>query len=349
MARLETGLSARQREEFSVPDGLARLSRWLDVGDIHSDQAGAAAVPAPEALDFPVYGSWQGGPLAARAALGRYLRRLREARRLPVALSADSVQAAIAGAFHGMRGRWGDADVREVDNLLTAYGITSELAREQVLYLAGQCAARPWWDTFAEIIPESMERYLELEEAAAGMQVYGGPGIPDLLQTPGYAIVTRNFALFDEATMALKLLEARQAALTSSCPVRYHAILDEGALLGLPGGTEAARGQIRHILSLSRLGNVTIQVTPHGKPPLYGGPFSIMRMSDPDLPDVACIKDVGWLQHFPRAVDLDAYERQWDRAAEDALTPSQTRLLLQAVLTTRCDQDQARRGPGQPP
>jgi hypothetical protein len=65
--------------------------------------------PDREAAAFPDFSTGQGGSVAARAALGRYLRKLRKSRRVPVAAAASAagpVAGSTSASGAGGAGPW---------------------------------------------------------------------------------------------------------------------------------------------------------------------------------------------------------------------------------------------------
>src|SRR5690349_12027005 len=80
------------------------------------------------------------GPTALRIALGVQLRRLRENSNITTAQAAEAIRATHSKISRLERGRSG-ARQRDVDDLLTLYGVTDEAERERVLALTRQANA----------------------------------------------------------------------------------------------------------------------------------------------------------------------------------------------------------------
>ena len=61
---------------------------------------------------------------------------------------------------------------RDVENLLTLYGITDEQARTAILSLAEEANTPGWWQQYSEVFPGWSSTYLRLEGAASLIRAY---------------------------------------------------------------------------------------------------------------------------------------------------------------------------------
>lgn len=334
MAKAEVALASGPA--FNVEDGLDRFTRWMaDIPSADQPIAEPGTWPAEPDLAIADVSQLRGGPLVMRVRLGRYLRRLRETQGTRASHAAEAILGSASRIYAIELGRWTPVSVGDATALLAAYGVTDQQVRDQVTYLAAQCAARTWWHTFAEIIPDWFEPYMELEEAAAGISAYAVNQIPELLQTRDYAramLMAWDPVLHaDQAELRLKLLEARQSALSGSHPVRYHAVIDESALRSIPG-PEVALGQLRHLVSAATRPNISIEVVPLTSMPVYGGSFSILRPADPDLPVVACTPGIGTINYLQDEWHVSRYEGAFARVSATA-SPGSTSTALHAALS----------------
>jgi hypothetical protein len=77
--------------------------------------------------------------------------------------------------------------------------------------------------------------------------------------------------------------------------------LDEAALRRPLGDQKIQRAQLLHLIEMAQRDNVILQIVPFdaGGHAAAGGPFTILRFSEPDLPDVV------YLEHLTNAVYLD--------------------------------------------
>jgi hypothetical protein len=110
--------------------------------------------------------------------------------------------------------------------------------------------------------------------------------------------------------------------------------LDEAALRRGPGDEKVQRGQLLHLIEMARRPNVTLQVVSFdvGAHAAAGGPFTILRFSEPDLPDIV------YLEHLTNALYLDNkrdtadYLAIMDNLCIQAQSPTETASFLQRII-----------------
>lgn len=233
-------------------------------------------------------------PTLRQRRLGNLLRELRaEDGRTAEQVAAD------LGWSRTKVGRLEDAPrkpiVREVERLLDAYGI-GEPRRGEVLELVQQARQRGWWDTYRTQISRDYDAYIGLEAEAKVLRTFEVVNIPGLLQTPGYAraLVAARRPGMDpadlEARVRVRTMRQEQL-LAGPSPVRLWAIMSEGALRRMVGGEAVMRDQLEHLLKMSQLPNVTVQVLPYsaGAAPAQG-PFVILDFVERTDPEVVYIE-----------------------------------------------------------
>jgi hypothetical protein len=125
----------------------------------------------------------------------------------------------------------------------------------------------------------------------------------------------------------------RQRLLTDQEPPKIWAVLDEAALRRAPDGDAEMRAQIEHLLAITELPHVTLQIVPFRSGPhsAAGGPFSILRFDGWDVPDVV------FLEQLDSATYLDdrqvlGYRTIWDQLAVEAAEPDESKEMLRALL-----------------
>ncbi|MER5968299.1 helix-turn-helix transcriptional regulator [Streptomyces sp. NPDC002055] len=280
----------------------------------------------------------RGGPTALRIVLGTQLRRLREARGVSTQAAAEAIRGSHAKISRLELGRVGFKE-RDVGDLLTLYGVTDAAEREDFLALARQATAPGWWHQYSDILPSWFETHIGLEEATSVIRTYESQFIPGLLQTEGYArAVTRlghphGTARDVERRVTLRL--ARQELLRRDDPPRFWAVLDEASLRRPLGGPEVMREQLQHLIEMSRLPHVTVQVAPFtlGGVAAAGGPVTILRFLEPDLPDVVYLEQLTSALYLDKQEDVDNYLSVMDRLCAEAEPPAATVRFLESVLT----------------
>jgi transcriptional regulator with XRE-family HTH domain len=291
----------------------------------------------PRALAGGALAGGRGGPTALRIALGAQLRRLREASHLTADEAAAAIRATGSKISRLERGR-SAARQRDVADLLTLYGVSDDAEREQLLILARQAGAPDWWQQYNDILPRWLELYIGLEEAASIIRGYEVQFIHGLLQTEDYAraviLISNARAPAEEVDRRVSLRMQRQRLLTQPGPPQLWAVLDEAALRRSPADPKVMRAQLEHLLELTALPNITLQVVPFQAGPhaAAGGPFTILRFPEPDLPDVVYLEQLNSALYLDQPGDVIDYVTIMDQLCVQASTGAASKDMLHAFL-----------------
>ncbi|WP_051579450.1 helix-turn-helix domain-containing protein [Pseudonocardia acaciae] len=278
-----------------------------------------------------------GGPTVLRIVLGTQLRRLREAKGISRQTAGYTIRASDAKISRLELGRVGYKQ-RDVADLLTLYGVVDEQEREAFFTLARQASSPGWWHKYSDVMPSWFELYLGLEQAASVIRTYQVQFVPGLFQTPEYvravAMLGHPGAAANDIDLRVELRMARQEILTRSEPPRVWAVVDEAALRRPVGGSQVMRGQLERLIEMTELPNITLQAITFqaGGHAAAGGPFSIVRFSDPDIHDIAYLEQLTSALYLDKRVDVDNYLMVMDRLCAEAASPSETRQLLESIL-----------------
>ena len=302
---------------------------------MNSDQARRvmpARAPAERALVAA-----RSGPTALRIALGAQLRRLREESHVSVADAAEAIRATHSKISRLERGRSG-AKQRDVADLLSLYGLTDEAQREELLALARQANTPGWWQPYNDILPSWFELYLGLEKAASIIWLYEVQFVHGLLQTEDYAraviLIANAHAPAEEIERRVSVRMKRQLLLTQPDAPQVWAVLDEAALRRWPAGPEVMRAQLKHLLQVTELPNVTLQIAPFDVGPhaAAGGPFTILRFPEPDLPDMVYLEQLNSAVYLDHPDDVIDYVTVMDQLAVRARTGPDSKDMISALL-----------------
>ena len=152
----------------------------LPMGANRAERPGGAIVCRTMATSTPP------GSAVLRIRLGATLRRLRESRGITAQQAASAIRASDSKISRIELGRHGAREI-DVSDLLTLYGVTDPDKRDELLGLASDALAPPWWHGYAEGLPPWFQAYLGLEEAATSVRTYDSHFVPGLLQTPAYS------------------------------------------------------------------------------------------------------------------------------------------------------------------
>ncbi len=232
----------------------------------------------------------RGGPTVLRILVGAQLRRLREASGITREAAAYAIRGSEAKMSRIEAGRVGFRR-RDVADLLTMYGVTDESARDVVLRLAEQANEPGWWHRNNDTIPDWFSTFVGLEQAATIIRCYEAQYVPGLLQTEAYAAAVIDLGQAvraDEVTQRVELRMQRQQLLNMPQPPDFWAVIDEAVLRRNLGGRQVMRDQLDHILEAGKRPNITVQVVPFDRSDAaaVGGPFTLLRFAEPDLPDI---------------------------------------------------------------
>ena len=276
-------------------------------------------------------------PTALRIALGAQLRRLREASQLTTDEAGQAIRATHSKISRLERGRSG-AKQRDVADLLSLYGVTDETEREGLLALARQANTPGWWQQYSDILPKWLELYVGLEKAASIIRAYEVQFVHGLLQTQDYAraviLIANAHAPVEEIDRRVSLRMKRQQLLTQPDAPELWAVLDEASLRRPPGGRKVMRAQLEHLLQITDLPNVTLQVVPFDAGPhaAAGGPFTILRFPEPDLPDLVYLEQLNSALYLDQPDAVIDYVTVMDQLCVQAETGAASKDLLRALL-----------------
>ena len=276
-----------------------------------------------------------GSPTVLRILLGAQLRRLREAKRLSLEEAGNVIRASHSKISRLETGRVGFKD-RDIVDLLTFYGVTDEKPRQELRELAVRANSPGWWHDYGDVLPSWFEDYVGLEEAASQIRAYEVQFVPGLLQTEDYAraVIMLGYSNPKEINRRVNLRMARQAVLSRPNAPSLWAVLDEALLRRPIGGPSAMRAQLKHLIEMSQRPNVTIQVISFkaGGHAAAGGPFSLLRFAEFDLPDVVFLEQLNSAQYLDKPDVVDSYLVVMERLCIDALTPAATVKTLRSMV-----------------
>lgn len=204
---------------------------------------------------------------------------------------------------NGQRGA-SEADIARLCDLFRV----DEEGRSRLIDLAAEGKERTWW---SRRLPDA--DYVGLEEEAESISDYGLAVVPGLLQTPEYA---RALVRAGGPTLTPKVIEervqtrmARQDRLRSGVIRHFAAVLDESVLHRVVESPAVMLAQLRRLLEMSRLPNVSIRVVPYdaGVVPAGVNKFIIMRFARPDIADMVFIEDLTARRYIEAPNDVETY------------------------------------------
>jgi transcriptional regulator with XRE-family HTH domain len=286
----------------------------------------------------PNLGANLGGPTVRRILVGAQLRRLREAANITRDDAGYVIRASGSKISRLELGKVGFKE-RDIEDLLTHYGVTEPAQREPILALARDANAPGWWHNYDDVLAPWFETYVGLEEAASLIRTYEVQFIPGLLQTEDYArgvtLAGRPDLPAEEVERRVHLRMHRQHILTRETdPPRFWAVIDEGALRRPIGGSSVMKAQLERLLALRDLKNVTIQIMPFrfGGHAAEGGAFSILRFPEPELPDIVYVEQLVSALYLDKREQIERYIHIFERLTVDSPPPDMSADMLRKIV-----------------
>jgi transcriptional regulator with XRE-family HTH domain len=275
----------------------------------------------------------QASPTVRRLKLGQELRQLRERRGLTGARAAKELgwSPSKVSRIEAAKTKPSHDDVQAFAKLYKC----DDQKLDELLGLVVDAYQRGWWEDYEGTLPGGYTRLLGLEAEATFQQNWEPQVVPGLLQTEDYAreviLASRGIVRITHSGVRSRVearLDRQQRVLHRADPCILHIILDESALMRRFGEPSVMRAQMEHLIQLSVLPHVSVQVLPlESLHPVNTGAFIHLKF--------AAFDDVVYLEQLynPRFVeDLEmvaGYETAFDHIRSEALDENESRVLIQ--------------------
>jgi hypothetical protein len=225
----------------------------------------------------------------------------------------------------------------EVRGLLDLYSTSGE-QREEVLSEARRARDRCWWYPYADLIDDTFETQLILEDDAAALRTYQPNLVPGLLQTERYTwelIETQTDLPLETVRRLASLRALRQQVLSRDDAPRFSVILDEAVLRRPVGGPAVMREQYGHLAEVAARPGVTLQVLPFEAGPHHdlGSGFHIFEFTGGE-PAVVELELLDRVAFVVEPGEVGRYTEVFDRVLQHALDAGQSMALLSDLATT---------------
>ena len=199
--------------------------------------------------------------------------------------------------------KWETAKTWDVRNLLTLYGVTDEARIHEVLAWTADAKAQAWWQDDIAAGPSYLNYYISLEAEAASIQCYCTPVLHALLQTDEYARAHIRSILpelsDDEVERMTSVRSGRRSGVLSvSRAFRFHAVVDEAALLRRVGSEDVMRRQMEALLDLPEHVEVRVRPLSAGPHRAILSPFSVFTPRVPDLDPVVVVVEASLTESY---------------------------------------------------
>jgi transcriptional regulator with XRE-family HTH domain len=270
-------------------------------------------------------------PTVRRRRLGQELRRLRELKGMTAEEVAERLlvsQSKISRLENGRR----SISQRDVRDLCGVYEVDDQRIVDSLMEMARDSRQQGWWHTFGDI-PYSV--YIGLETDAESLRVYEPQLVTGLLQTRAYAEALVQGALPETSTAEIEkrvqVRMRRQERITAEGnPLRLWVVLDEAALRRVVGSKLVMREQLEHLIEMSQLPHVTVQVLPFevGAHPGLNGQYAILEFTDAADSSVVYLEGVTSDLYLEKAQDVQKYAVMYEHLRAQSLNVEQSRQFI---------------------
>jgi predicted XRE-type DNA-binding protein len=250
----------------------------------------------------------------------------------------ETTQSRIAGLITGV----GAISVGDLERLANRLGFTDPAYQETLLELRRDNHKRGFWSSGHNLAyRDEMRLLVDLEQAADQIRSAQVEQMPGLLQCESYVrsmyadLPEQGGVTLEERVQARV---ARQVVFHKEDPPTIHFVLSESCLRRFWGDLPVMREQINHLVKLSDLPNVMIQVMPFNAPPgrrsPIGNRFTLIRVPSPGVAgplELAYTEGEGETRYLDDKKALIAHDRSWARLSTAALSFEESRKFLRQV------------------
>jgi transcriptional regulator with XRE-family HTH domain len=260
-------------------------------------------------------------PKVRRRRLGIELRQLREGAEYTIEQVAARLEVSDSKISRIENGQVG-ATPRDVRDMAALYGVTGQ-RMENLMQLARETREKPWWHEYSDLVID----YAAYEAEASSILIFSPMLIPGLLQTADYAHTVLRAIRFDLPPQKIERLVEfrmkRQALLTEPNPPSLWAVIDEAILCRMIGGPKVMHQQIKNLIEVASLPNVTLQVLPlsGGAHAGLDGPFYIIRFFEPTDRDMIYFEHTEWEHYLDDPETIKLHLSLFDHIRAAALKP----------------------------
>lgn len=262
-------------------------------------------------------------PSQRQRRLGAELRRLRELSGLSATEAGSFAGLGRAHMSHIEMGRTAIPE-EKLRALAHAYGCRNA-ALVDALVAMGQSTGRGWWSRYREPFDHAIRDLAELESTARRVRTFQWLYVPGLLQTRAYMHAVFRGVQPDAAQALVdtyvEFRERRGAVLGGENPPQFHAVIHETAFRVRFAGAKVMRAQIEHLLELSCLPHIRIQVLPfraESHPVGFSAPFVLLDGPVPEL-DTVFLEHPAPTQFLTDPARLNQYSDAFARLDAAAL------------------------------
>lgn len=225
---------------------------------------------------------------------------------------------------------------RDVNDLLTHYGVQDIDYREALLALARQGKQRTWWTDYRDVMRPG--NFVGMEADASTTRVWEPIVLPGLLQSEAYmrALIgtgrRQDPAQTVERRVALRRM--RQARLTAPAPLQLVALIDESVIHRVVGGPSVMQEQRRKLVDTAGLPNVSLRIVPYdaGEHPFMGGSVALLEFPDVAHLDVIYLEGLAGDYYEEQPAEVKRYRDEFERLRACALSEELSVAMIERLL-----------------
>lgn len=269
---------------------------------------------------------------AAGQELARELKKLRTDAGLNVRDMGARIGVSAANISHWETGNR-LIPLERLTSWLDALGVDAP-ERERFFGLRREAEGRPGELAVGPSVEPQLAQLIEHEGAARRITAYNLGAVPGLLQITDYSRAILN----DNIRVALRA--GRRDIITRDVdPVELVALIDSEVLMRPIAPHDVTVRQLRHLVDMAELPNVTIQIVPATVPgwhPGLNGSFSIVEF--PAAAPMVDVEPMVYVEHYRASAvlwdkeDVAAYIAAAEKIKERAMTPDRTSEVIAEML-----------------
>jgi transcriptional regulator with XRE-family HTH domain len=265
-----------------------------------------------------------------RRRLAAELHRLRAAAHLTLEEVADELECSPAKISRIENGQVA-VRIQDARELLDLYEV-SEGQRDLLLQMVRQARGKGWWSHYADVLDESGQTLLSLEDEASSILVYETNYVTPLLQSRRYAwelVSSRTDAPLDQVERLVDLRMDRQQTLDRANAPALTVVLDEAALRRTVSTGDVMREQCERLIDAAERPGINLRVLLFGAGAhqAMGFPFQIFEFVDDD-PHLVYVELLSRGQVLESAEEIGRYRAAFNQVYEHALSPGESQNFL---------------------
>jgi len=188
-----------------------------------------------------------------------------------------------------------------------------------------------------------------LLEGPNGTILAVNPAYLGLFGYPSEQVVGQSFVLIFPPDQRAAAQETYQTVFQAAeLTPRFEAVVDESVLHRMVDSPPVMRAQLKRLLELSELPNVTIRVIPYeaGALPAGNNKFIILEFMQPAVPDIVFIEGLTGDLYLEDPRDVEIYNLTYRTLVQLAASPDETREIIGTTIRSHRRGRTARRGHG---